>query len=362
MEKGFVDFLIPVAERGGVENVLISTTQYLQSCGWKVRVIQLVWENTRWLPADIDFYALAHGLGTYDINEFIENYKNFLLKEGAPEMAFGVGWPYANYIIKQAAFLINKPIFTISWLHAPLRSYTSAGFGDMAALNFADVHFSISPEITNEISAYKDCHPIMSVYNPVDFSNLKEIPRTTLGNRKKLLYIGRLNSEKRLDVIIKALSISKTDWELHIIGSTDSEYTNEIIKLISDCNLDSQVIMHGWSDTPFNEVDSADALVIASEYEGFCLAAIEALQCGIPVISTPVGILPYLIVPGENGYLFPNNDSSSLAEVLDAIYNKILPEISPMNCRKGIEKYESENALSDFEDKLSRLYGIYKGN
>jgi teichuronic acid biosynthesis glycosyltransferase TuaC len=47
-------------------------------------------------------------------------------------------------------------------------------------------------------------------------------------------------------------------------------------------------------------MNAADAVLVTSDYEGFGMAAIEALACEVPVLSTPVGVAPYLLagIPG----------------------------------------------------------------
>ena len=49
------------------------------------------------------------------------------------------------------------------------------------------------------------------------------------------------------------------------------------------------------SNSVQREVELANAVLVTSDYEGFGLAAIEALACDVPVLSTPVGIAPYAL-------------------------------------------------------------------
>jgi glycosyltransferase involved in cell wall biosynthesis len=52
-------------------------------------------------------------------------------------------------------------------------------------------------------------------------------------------------------------------------------------------------------------VNAADAIVVTSDYEGFGLTCVEALACGIPVLSTPVGIAPYALAGLEHAHCAP---------------------------------------------------------
>ena len=63
-----VDILMPVGEKGGVENVVGKTALYLTQRGFQVRVIQLVWEHVRWVPDGVAFYPLMEGRGQYTMD------------------------------------------------------------------------------------------------------------------------------------------------------------------------------------------------------------------------------------------------------------------------------------------------------
>src|SRR5262249_35764766 len=60
-------------------------------------------------------------------------------------------------------------------------------------------------------------------------------------------------------------------------------------------------------------VPQASLLLVTSDYESFCLAALEALACGVPVLATRVGGLPEVVTHGVNGFLLPPDDPAAFA-------------------------------------------------
>jgi glycosyltransferase involved in cell wall biosynthesis len=61
-------------------------------------------------------------------------------------------------------------------------------------------------------------------------------------------------------------------------------------------------------------MNAADVVLVTSDYEGFGMAAIEALACDVPVLSTPVGVAPYLLA-GIDGCLCARFDVDIWAAV-----------------------------------------------
>lgn len=354
--KKSIDFLIPVAERGGVENVISRNAPYLMEHGWAVRIVQIVYEGFDWTPKDVHFFTLLEGREGHNLNEMVEAYLDFCNREGFPSIVLATGWPYMCYLAKTVAFMANKDMIVISWLHNMLEKYEQSGWGGLDALNIADFHFAISDIIKSQILVNGPIKPIYRVNNPVIEDNLPMLYSPSKpGERKRLLYIGRLDQPKRPDIILKAIAEVYPKWELHIVGSGEKEFEKDLKQLIKALRIYDVVKLYGWSNDPWHEVDRADAFIMASDFEGFPVAAIEAATCGLPVISTPVSGVTELIKPGENGYLFPHNDENALAEILTAIYEGKLPEIDPDNCRECAKPYWSANALYDFNAKLTEI-------
>jgi glycosyltransferase involved in cell wall biosynthesis len=63
----------------------------------------------------------------------------------------------------------------------------------------------------------------------------------------------------------------------------------------------------------------ADLLLVTSRYESFCLAALEAMACGVPVVAPHVGGLPEVVRDGSSGLLFPPGDHAAAARMAAAL-------------------------------------------
>ena len=351
-----VDILIAVAQKGGVENVINMTAPYLKCNGWEVRVVQLVWEGVAWVTEDIPFYPLLEGREGHDLEEFVQSYADFLERNGKPQMVLATAWPYMCYVGKKAAMHVKKDIAVISWLHAPVERYHAAGYGSYDSLFLADGHLAISAYIYKNLKKYIENAVVFLVHNPVDFSEVKIKKIRKRKGVKKLFFIGRLAEEKRIEVIIQAMGSVNGLYELHIIGEGEQEYKDFLVHTAKENGVFSRIHWYGWKENPWGYAEDADALVLASEYEGFPLTAIEAQARGVPVISTPVSGLVELIKPGVNGFFFPFGDGDALSEVLNARSAGVLPPIMPENCRKAVDCFRMEIALLDMECKLKEFY------
>lgn len=352
--KKRIDILIPIGDKGGVENIINMTVPYMQQKGMEVRVIQLISTGVEWTTEGIPYYTLLEGLAGHTLAEFSECYKSFLEKMGAPDCILATAWPSMCYVARKTMMLLeNSAIRIISWLHAPVKCYENSGYGSYDSLELADAHFAISQSIYDDILEHLPESRVEYVYNPVDFEKCRQAEVCQCRNTiHRLYFVGRVSEEKRLDVIIQGVAAAGDTWELFVIGDDDNRYGESMKQLTQDLDAAGRVHWLGWKENPWSFVKDADALVLASEFEGFPLAAIEAQANGIPVISTPVSGIEEMITPGVNGYIFPFGDWKKLSDILYGIStNAILPFDSDV-CREKAARFEKNTALSDFYNKL----------
>jgi D-inositol-3-phosphate glycosyltransferase len=152
---------------------------------------------------------------------------------------------------------------------------------------------------------------------------------------KMLLFVGRIEPLKGVDILLKALAIlqergvmKKLEICLAVIGGdasvSEEEMSLEMSRLMDlrqEFNLVEVVTFLGKrsQETLPYYYSAADVVVMPSHYESFGIVALEAMACGTPVVASQVGGLAYLIRDGETGYHVRGNDPEELANRLDEL-------------------------------------------
>jgi D-inositol-3-phosphate glycosyltransferase len=167
------------------------------------------------------------------------------------------------------------------------------------------------------------CGVDTNLFHPLD----RHDARRSLGidDGKIILFVGRIETIKGLDNLIMALEIvrKRIDARLLIIGG-DEHSKAEVAglkELASSLGILGSIEFVGA--VPQSELPSyysaADVLAVSSYAESFCLVILEALACGTPVVSTPVGVALSVIENGMNGWLVKDNEPEHLAEILEKV-------------------------------------------
>ena len=138
---------------------------------------------------------------------------------------------------------------------------------------------------------------------------------------KYILYLGTIEPRKNLPVLIKSykqIADDGTDYKLVLVGKYGWMY-QEVLALIDDLDLQDMVCLTGYvsqEDLPV-VYNLASLFVYPTIYEGFGLPALEAMACGVPVITTRVASLPEIV--GDAGLLIPVNDTDALYEAMNQV-------------------------------------------
>lgn len=143
------------------------------------------------------------------------------------------------------------------------------------------------------------------------------------------LAAGSIDARKNQLGILRALDIVRylTDQKVLLLlagEETDSAYCEKLHRFTESCSLQESVIFLGYSNRLFELMEASDVLILDSYYEGWSMAATEALFCGLPLIHSDCGSGRELTAGGANGILIDNpiRNISSLTsvELYDAMH------------------------------------------
>jgi glycosyltransferase involved in cell wall biosynthesis len=168
-----------------------------------------------------------------------------------------------------------------------------------------------------------------------------------------LLYVGRLDKEKRIDMILRALPDILRVNSVHLVVAGIGKEKQNLEELTEKLGIQNEVTFAGFvpDEDLQNIYTVADLFVTAGIAELQSIATMEAMASGLPVVAVNAMALPELVHDGENGYLFSDGDSQMFAEKVVAILSnqtmraemskKSLEIIKNHDVNKVIEKYES---------------------
>jgi glycosyltransferase involved in cell wall biosynthesis len=157
---------------------------------------------------------------------------------------------------------------------------------------------------------------------PVPRRSAEEV-RAELGIRPEerlLVAAARLHPQKDLPTLVSAVDLlrRRTEGVRLVVFGEGPEEAN-LRRLITDLDLTGIVTLAGTRPSVADELAAADAVVVSSTWESGPLVVFEALQLGRPVVTTPVGAAPEVVLDGETGRIVPVGDTSALARILGEV-------------------------------------------
>lgn len=163
----------------------------------------------------------------------------------------------------------------------------------------------------------------------------------------RLLFVGRLDRQKGVDILIDAVRQLGQGFHLVIAGDVVVGGGVDFPDL-SNCSLT------GWVNSSQLETlySQADILVVPSRWEGFGLVAIEGMRAGLPVIVSDVGALPEIVDHGVTGVVFRSESVAGLIEAVRKLVGMDLLVVGEAGCAR----FKREFSVERLHAQLSALY------
>ena len=177
----------------------------------------------------------------------------------------------------------------------------------------------------------------------------------------RILYLSNYIQSKGILILIEALSRLKDKGEVfsaRLVGASGDLTLEMIEKIICDNNLAQYVKAVGplYNEDKIREFQNADLFVFPTFYnnEAFPLVILEALQFGLPVISTFEGGISEMIINNETGLLVESQNAEMLASEISLLLNDQV--LRNKMGKKGYERFKNNYTLEHFETNMNETF------
>ena len=213
------------------------------------------------------------------------------------------------------------------------------------------------------------CPPekVVTIHNGIDFENLRfALTHALRGRAQSELYkyeLPRKESKKYLN------SIFHIPYSKILIGTIAHDYPTKDLKTLRQAyrllkpefpNLELVIIGRGGT---IDEIPDAskllpafDLYVCSSVKEGFPYSLLEAMNAGLPIVSTNVGGIPEMITDGQNGILVPPKNPSALADAIKKLI--VSPELAAklgQAAKERVKQFSLEAMIAKTEEAYKHL-------
>jgi glycosyltransferase involved in cell wall biosynthesis len=155
------------------------------------------------------------------------------------------------------------------------------------------------------------------------------------GNKIKLLLAGEKPEYKSATV-----EWLQSPWKEDFINR-GKLVVNEVNQFISNKQMKNAIYLGVISSSDKKQYfNQSDIFILPSYSEGLSMACLEAMAMGLPVITTPTGAMPEVIIDGQNGIITPIGNPEKLAENIESLM-----------LDGGLRKKMSENNIKDIKEK-----------
>jgi glycosyltransferase involved in cell wall biosynthesis len=183
-------------------------------------------------------------------------------------------------------------------------------------------------------------------------------PHGSSCENKQVIFVGRLNEQKGLEYLIDTwmkVHRKHPDWVLHMYG--DGEQKQLLLQMIKDTGLGHVVIVHQPTNMIMEKYLESSMFLLTSRFEGLPMVLIEALACGLPVVSFDCPWGPADIIrDGEDGFLVEYLNTDEAAQrVCQLIESPILRKHMGLKARINCQRYNRDVVMEQWTDLFGSL-------
>lgn len=270
------------------------------------------------------------------------------------------GSAFRHAITTMIAWLLQKPVilhthsadFHVFYANLPqaIKSLLSWIFGK--STRFIVLSDSWKNYYIDNLGLKKEQVCVLS--NPVKFPT--QVFQRIITQKVHFLFLGRIGERKGAFDLIQAFAAipdeQKRNADLIIAGDGDTERAKS---LVEELNLDEYITILSWVNEQQRDtlLAKADVFILPSYNEGLPMALLEAMSWELPVITTPVGGIPEIVIPEQNGLLVKPGEIQDLSIAMQCLINNSdLRQRLGKNARDSVKSFD----VNQYMTYLSKIY------
>src|SRR4030065_407012 len=176
-------------------------------------------------------------------------------------------------------------------------------------------------------------------------------------NEKILMHASNFRPVKRIGDVVRIFARVRDEIPTKLLLVGEGPERLFIQQLVRERELGADVHFLGEQDQLEPLFFCTDLFLLPSEQESFGLTALEAMNCGVPVIAADVGGLPEVIIPGETGYLLPVGDIEGMAaKAVELLSDPVRHSLFRTQARRRAEQhFDAVRIIPQYETLYEEL-------
>lgn len=278
---------------------------------------------------------------------------------------YGIGFLKDSLIVLLLKLIRKKIIFHLHGKGVK-KYYENSGYilkkyQEFIYKNVYLVH--LSSLLINDVPEYKGIKKRFIVPNGVEvYDHKQDIQEKNVDDHFEILLLSSLTEEKGVLVALYAISIVSRKYKhviLNIVGNfRDKSFEKDCFNYVKENNLEKYVKFKGpkYNEDKYKEYENNDIFIFPTFYknETFGLVNLEAMQFGLPIISTYEGAIPEIVIDGQVGFLMQKKNSRDLAKKIEILLND--DGLRKRMGSEGKKKFFEQYTIECFEKNLNDVF------
>ena len=321
-----IAFLLPSLKFGGAERVALNLAMALKANGIQIDVLLMSYEGEFLAEAESHFNMVNMQCNkTYKLPGRLWTY----LVRHRPDALISSFWKLN--LCACFARLYYPRIKLILWEHSPpSKSKNSPTW--LYAITASVAYHASTKVVAVSTGVFKDINQItlglrrkmLVIFNPIVAPSSPLLIRPVHQGQKQVIWVGRLDDPKNPGLMLEAFALVSATCNARLVFLGDGPMRSELEHRCKELGLWERVSFMGFLSAPYDLMVHSDLLVLSSDREGLPSVIIEAMYCGLRVVSTDCGEgIHDILLDGRYGTIVQPKDKAALARAIEDELNML---------------------------------------